>query len=42
VLYCRTPDTGEPSKAAEQKPVGVLMTSSATATSTPLLWWEQA
>jgi hypothetical protein len=28
VLYCRMPDADEPSKVVEQKPVGVLATSS--------------
>jgi hypothetical protein len=36
VLYCRTPNASEPSKAIEQKPVDKLMTSSmATATAPP-------
>jgi hypothetical protein len=35
VLYCRTSNTGEPSKAAEQKPVGVLATASVTVASAP-------
>jgi hypothetical protein len=35
VLYYRTSNAGESSKAAEQKPIGVLVTSSVTAASTP-------
>jgi hypothetical protein len=36
VLYCRTSDVGEPSKAAEKKHVGVLVTYSMVVASAPL------
>jgi hypothetical protein len=35
VLYYRTPDANDSSKAAEQKPVDVLVTSSVATTSAP-------
>jgi hypothetical protein len=35
VVYCRTPNAGESSKAIEQKPVSVLVTSSVATASAP-------